>query len=86
MPAYYSDLVHRKTAVYWLRDKDGNALYVGLTCNPRGRLSKHAMREWWPQVTDIDIEWYEGREGAKDRERWAIVWDKPLHNITGVVR
>lgn len=57
-------------------------LYVGITCNLRGRLRQHrADKAWWPDVYLIDAWLYPTR-------REALAWEaisinrphRPLHN------
>lgn len=77
---YYSDMVDRKTCVY--RAFIGDRLaYVGLTLNPKGRFSAHSRKPWWREVTRVDLEWFDGREAAKEAERAAIRDESPLYNI-----
>ncbi len=82
MATYYSDMVWRKTCVYRLYDADDRLLYVGLTMNPLGRMSKHRRRAWWQDVDRITMQWFDGREAAKAAEWRATGTDAPLYNIT----
>lgn len=81
MARYYSDMVNRKTCVYRFYDEDEQLLYVGISMNLEGRLTKHHSRGWWPEVVRCDVEWFEGREEAKAAERAAIAREHPIHNI-----
>lgn len=79
---YYSDMVNRPTCVYRIYDNDEQLLYVGITKNVLGRMTKHKRREWWPLARYMEITWFEGREAAKSAERHAIRDENPIHNIT----
>lgn len=79
---YYSDMVNRRTCVYRCYDEDEVLLYIGLSMNLDGRLSKHRSAGWWPEVVEVTVAWYEGREAAKAAEKRAIATENPVHNIT----
>lgn len=81
MATYYSDMVNRRTCVYRCYDEDGELLYVGLSMNPDGRFAKHRSAGWWPQVVEITVTWYAGREAAKRAEREAITSESPVFNV-----
>lgn len=78
---YYSDMVDQRTCVYRLYDAEGELLYVGMSMNLAGRLSKHHMRSWWPEVAETVVEWFPGREAAKAAERSAIHHENPRYNL-----
>lgn len=80
--AYYSDMVNRRTCVYRFYDINDDLMYVGISLNLEGRLSKHRRREWWPEVDRMEVEWFDGREAAKAAERSAIYHENPTYNIT----
>lgn len=82
MPTYYSDMVNRRTCVYRAYGADGRLLYVGISMNLDGRLTKHRRAAWWPSVVEITVQWFDGREAAKAAERLAILNEQPLHNVT----
>ena len=71
----------RETCVYraWI----GRELaYIGITCNPLGRFSKHhCQKEWWKLVDRIDIEWFSSRHEALRAESEAIASEMPRYNI-----
>lgn len=50
--------------------------------NLDGRLTKHRSSAWWPQVFEVSVEWFEGREAAKAAERLAILDEDPIYNVT----
>lgn len=79
--SYYSDMVNRETCLYRFYDREDRLLYVGITMNLPGRLSKHRRREWWAEVAEEKYEYYPGREAAKSAERQAIAFENPIHNI-----
>lgn len=82
MARYYSDMVNRRTCVYRAYDADERLLYVGISMNLDGRLSKHRSSAWWPLVEEITIQWFDGREAAKAAEREAILNESPIYNLT----
>ena len=70
-----------ETAVYWLRDRAGRLLYVGMSRNPLARWSCHAdAHEWWPQVATFEISWFASRGEAAQTEYEAIKDGMALHN------
>lgn len=78
---YRSRLVGRTHYVY--RAYAGTELlYVGVTVNLAGRVSKHRhLKPWWSRVTDIKVEACASREAAFDAEREAIIHEQPSRNI-----
>lgn len=79
-PQYYSNLVRRPHYLYRIYSADV-LLYVGVTVDPEGRMSKHRMRPWWPQVTKVELQPGASRESALLAERQAIANENPVHNI-----
>jgi predicted GIY-YIG superfamily endonuclease len=74
--------VPTRTAVYRLRNNDGDLLYVGISGAPQRRWMEHAGdKEWWPEVSQFAIEWFETREEALSAEAKAIRAEKPVRNI-----
>lgn len=78
---YRSRLVGRVHYLY--RAYAGSELlYVGVTVNPSGRLSKHRyLKPWWALVTEVKFETHESRDSAFEAEREAILHERPVHNI-----
>src|SRR6185437_15528975 len=74
------EITGEPTALYKLYGTDGNLLYVGITRNITERLSKHAARSWWPQVTRKTMTWYGTRPEAKAAESLLIAVEQPPHN------
>jgi len=81
MARYYSDMVNRRTCVYRAYDADERLLYVGISMSLDGRLTKHRSSAWWPEVVEITVQWFDGREAAKAAEREAILNERPMHNV-----
>lgn len=81
MARYYSDMVNRRTCVYRAYDADEQLLYVGISMSLDGRLTKHRSSVWWPEVEEITVQWFDGREAAKAAERIAILDEKPAYNL-----
>lgn len=75
----------RPTCLYriWgqVGDEINRLLYVGITMNIDGRFSKHRRRPWWPDVSTIDLEWFDDRSVALDAETYVINVGNPLYNI-----
>jgi predicted GIY-YIG superfamily endonuclease len=72
----------RPTALYRLRDNQGDLLYVGISSAPPQRWAKHAIdKKWWPEVADLSLEWFDTRTKALDAEARAIKVEQPRHNI-----
>jgi predicted GIY-YIG superfamily endonuclease len=70
------------TALYRLRDRSGDLLYVGITENPERRYNDHAKdKSWWPDVDDRSVEWFPTRNHAIAAEAEAIHTERPRHNV-----
>lgn len=70
------------TALYRLRNKGGDLLYVGITGSPFRRWAEHeADKEWWAEVSQFDIDWFDNRPMALDAEKVAIRAEKPRYNV-----
>lgn len=79
-PQYYCNLVSRPHYLY--RIYSGEVLlYVGVSVDPEGRMVKHRLKPWWPQVTTIKVQRRDSREDALLAERQAISTEAPIHNI-----
>ncbi len=71
-----------RTALYRLRDDLGRLLYVGISSNPLRRWPEHAAaKSWWPDVTDLSMQWFKTRTAALEAEAAAIRRERPLHNV-----
>jgi predicted GIY-YIG superfamily endonuclease len=71
-----------RTALYRLRNADGELLYVGISSKPPQRWGQHASdKEWWPEVATLSIEWFDSRAEALAMEAKAIRIEQPRHNI-----
>lgn len=72
----------RATAIYRLRDRQGCLLYVGISSTPAQRWTKHAIdKDWWAEVSDLSLEWFETRAEARAHEEAAIKAEKPRYNV-----
>ncbi|MFF8659494.1 GIY-YIG nuclease family protein [Streptomyces huasconensis] len=70
------------TALYRLRNKRRELLYVGVSNDLAWRWRSHAAdKEWWPQVATRSIEWFPTRSHALAAEALAIRAEQPLHNV-----
>lgn len=68
-------------SVYTFFDADGNALYVGCTGRQYVRFAGHGGKDWWTDVTRIEVEHYEAKQDGLRRERRLINELRPLHNV-----
>ena len=74
------------TSLYRCYAADGTLLYVGISFRPT-RFSQHRRdKDWWSDVSAIDIEHYPDRDSAKAAEDRAILVEQPVHNIVGAAR
>ena len=71
------------TCVYRLYDDAWNLLYVGVTQTDLAhRFNGHSrVKEWWPNVTRVRIEWHTEVYKALDHERESIRNERPQFNI-----
>jgi antitoxin (DNA-binding transcriptional repressor) of toxin-antitoxin stability system len=73
-----------RTALYRFFDEGGALLYVGITANVEGRFAHHEQnKEWWPQVAEKTIDWFDTRPPARAAELQAIHDERPVYNING---
>jgi excinuclease UvrABC nuclease subunit len=70
--------------IYFLRNSDGDVLYIGCTFYLRNRLSNiRYHKDWWTEVTDVRF--YEvDDDRAADEELAAIEHFRPRYNKHGV--
>ena len=72
-----------KHVLYRFYDVSGALLYVGITAKPIRRFRDHQKtKDWWLEVSRIDVENFSSRIELIYGERRAIVHEKPLYNIT----
>ncbi|WP_445520478.1 GIY-YIG nuclease family protein [Streptomyces sp. NEAU-174] len=71
-----------RTALYRIRNADGELLYVGISAKPPQRWGQHAAdKDWWPEVAGLSIEWFDSKTEALAMEARAIRTERPRHNI-----
>jgi prevent-host-death family protein len=76
-------LDHCRTALYRLYDDAEVLLYIGISHQPEVRFEQHAkLKDWWPQVTRRDVQWFDDRPSAAAAEAAAIRSEDPEHNGT----
>lgn len=69
-------------ALYRFYDKADELLYVGLTCNPPGRLATHRRdKPWWTTITRIELETFPSRSSCMSAEKLAIKNEHPRFNV-----
>jgi hypothetical protein len=73
----------RPGAVYRIWNEAGVLIYVGTSTTPFARFAQHRAREWWPQATRIDLEWFPSSEEARRAESRAIAAESPIFNVAG---
>lgn len=57
-------------------------LYVGISQSFLSRMDQHhAVKEWWPLVTNITLQHYPNRKLVEAAEKTAIQTEHPLHNL-----
>ena len=84
--AYRSDMLNQRTCTYRAYDIDERLLYVGISMNLPARLEKHRRTEWWPDVEEIVVEWFDGRDAARASVRDAILHEAPIFNVARPAR
>lgn len=63
-------------------DAKGKLLYVGISLSATYRLSQHKQASpWFGEIARVEIEKCETRAQALEKERVAIVEEKPTHNL-----
>lgn len=76
-----------KTALYRHFDKDGNLLYVGISCNPSNRFKQHKQQSDWAVKSErMETEWFDDRCDAFNAEKAAIINESPIYNIANSPR
>lgn len=72
-----------RTALYRIRNADGDLLYIGISETPEFRWISHRRNHaWWADVTDYSLEWHENRQAAEAAEAEAVRAEGPLYNST----
>ena len=62
--------------------KEGDLLYVGVSCRIPQRIKEHSKHSpWWDDVAKIDVEHFESRDAVLDAEKRAIQTESPKFNI-----
>lgn len=80
MARYKSDMMGR-TWLYRAYDLDGRLLYVGITKNLEGRLTRHRYKsEWWQHVAAISHQEFATRSEAFRAESVVIRDEDPIYN------
>lgn len=75
------ELQQQRTAVYKHYCND-DLMYVGISNRPAHRTRQHMRdKDWMPDTTRIDLEWYENRKEAENREKYLIRKHRPPKNI-----
>jgi len=70
------------TALYRLRDHEGELLYVGITDDLERRWKDHAKdKPWWPEVASKSTEWLPSRSRALTVEAKVIRAERPRYNV-----
>lgn len=67
--------------VYQFWDRLDQALYIGMTASPSGRIAAHTAQPWWPRVDHFSADVYPCRGDALDAEARLIEQHQPLFNF-----
>ncbi|MDV7194650.1 GIY-YIG nuclease family protein [Mycolicibacterium fortuitum] len=71
----------KQNILYRAYDENCTLLYIGITANPGVRLRKHAEgKDWWGQVTSIQLQHFKTRDALEEAEREAIAAESPVFN------
>lgn len=74
------------TTLYRFFDREDRLLYVGISTDPRQRVSSHrAYKPWWTQSVRIDLEHFSSWDEARAAEKAAIKTENPMHNLADVL-
>jgi predicted GIY-YIG superfamily endonuclease len=76
---------HLPTAVYRCYADDSTLLYVGVSLNPKRRISQHKACKldrsaWTDRLAGVEVVWFENRTQAEATEREAIEKEGPVGN------
>ena len=68
-------------ALYRFFGADDTLLYIGITCDPGSRWTKHAEeRPWWCEVSRVTLETFDTRDAVLAAEAAAIRTERPRYN------
>lgn len=69
------------TTVYIVRAANGRTLYVGVSLGVLNRFGAHKHGAWWQQAKYIELQHFQSRSAALNRETELIASLRPVHNI-----
>ncbi|WP_420406897.1 hypothetical protein [Hoeflea sp.] len=70
-----------RPCVYRHKAEDGRLLYVGACSNYNYRERKHKTgAEWWPQIANVEFEYFDTMREAFAAEKTAIYFERPEFN------
>jgi hypothetical protein len=73
----------QRTALYRIRNAEGDLLYIGISERPEYRWFSHRKQHaWWAEVANYSLEWHDDRKAAEAAETEAIRTERPRHNST----
>lgn len=68
--------------LYRFYSQAGELLYVGITSNPPSRFVQHrTQKDWWTEVSRIDLQSFSTRGDLTSAEREAIKLEHPKYNV-----
>lgn len=70
----------QQATVYSFFNGEGEPLYVGCTTRTYVRFGDHGREDWFTEVARIEVEHFEDRQDAAQRERALIRELRPAHN------
>ncbi|MFD7609685.1 GntR family transcriptional regulator [Streptomyces sp. NPDC059828] len=72
-----------RTALYRIRNIEGDLLYIGISERPEYRWFSHRRQHaWWSEAANYSLEWHDDRTSAEVAEAEAIRDERPRHNST----
>jgi len=78
-----SATLERETDLYRFYDAGGRLLYVGISLSAVKRAAEHrGDKDWWPEVSRMEVKRHPTRAAALDAERAAIATEGPAYNVT----
>lgn len=55
--------------------------YVGVSSNPRSRLTAHRRKPWWSCIDRVSFTWFPTRAAAFAAEKQSIISGQPRYNV-----
>ena len=78
------EVLLQAATVYTFWSADDRPLYVGCTTQGYVRFDGHGHKDWWTEVSRVDVEHFEDKSDGLIRERHLIRDLLPEHNFAHV--